>query len=437
MVNDRDALTREPATLSTSAGAGGIADRCRRASERGDVLAATALLAPLLACFAPLGLTPLLVTSSVATIAIQVVVRDRLPVRTWAVLPFVMLASWAILTMLWAIEPMRALDRGWRLAFELAVGSLLVTAAAGLNPAARLRVGGGLALGTTIAAGVLLFEGLTAGALWDTLSDLLGVDPYDPIRYNRSASALVLFAWPAALALWLRGGRYRVAGVALALLAVAAVWGHHSVTARLAVPVALAAGGVALLLSRRAIAWVVGVALVVGVLTAPLVASFLPSYRDLDRHVEVGLSLGHRLDIWRFAADRIAERPLAGWGMEASRTIPGGDAPAWVIPGDPERGRDDLVADQMPLHPHNASLQVWLELGLIGALLFAGVLVVAVIGIARLPAGVPAAASWATLAAAVTIAHSSYGIWQSWWIACLWLAAILVVAIARAPVRSG
>ena len=37
-------------------------------------------------------------------------------------------------------------------------------------------------------------------------------------------------------------------------------------------------------------------------------------------------SAGHRLEIWHFAGQRIAERPLLGWGLDASRAIPGGNA---------------------------------------------------------------------------------------------------------------
>ena len=34
-------------------------------------------------------------------------------------------------------------------------------------------------------------------------------------------------------------------------------------------------------------------------------------------------SAAHRLLIWDFVIARIADRPLLGWGMEASRVVPG------------------------------------------------------------------------------------------------------------------
>src|SRR5207244_777034 len=75
----------------------------------------------------------------------------------------------------------------------------------------------------------------------------------------------------------------------------------------------------------------------------------------------------HRLIIWRFATDHIAERPVLGWGMDASRELPGGktsvrdylDLPPSIV----------LEGSVMPLHPHDAILQWWVELGIIGAVL--------------------------------------------------------------------
>ena len=67
-------------------------------------------------------------------------------------------------------------------------------------------------------------------------------------------------------------------------------------------------------------------------------------------------SAGHRLLIWSFVGTRISERPALGWGLDSSRAIPGGKYE--IRPGQA----------RLPLHPHNAALQIWLELGGIGAL---------------------------------------------------------------------
>ena len=107
-------------------------------------------------------------------------------------------------------------------------------------------------------------------------------------------------------------------------------------------------------------------------ITAPLTFARLERLPGLGEAADdFKISAGHRLLIWSFAGDRIAERPLIGWGLDASRAIPGGDDP--IRPGE----------SWMPLHPHNAALQLWLELGVPGAVLFA---LLAALALARLAA---------------------------------------------------
>jgi exopolysaccharide production protein ExoQ len=83
----------------------------------------------------------------------------------------------------------------------------------------------------------------------------------------------------------------------------------------------------------------------------------------------------------------------------------------------------------MPLHPHNFALQLWLELGLIGALAGA----VGLAFLARKLGGDRAtrAALAGALCASVAIGSVGYGLWQGWWMAALWLLLALAAALAR------
>jgi exopolysaccharide production protein ExoQ len=130
------------------------------------------------------------------------------------------------------------------------------------------------------------------------------------------------------------------------------------------------------------------------------------------------------MKIWQFTAESIAVRPVAGWGLNASRSIPGGTDE--VSPG----------TNRLPLHPHNAILQWWLELGAVGAAIGTALIVSVVFragqigGVAGPDAAGPAAL--AATASALTVALVSYGIWQSWWIATLWLATTFTAAVGGA-----
>ena len=85
------------------------------------------------------------------------------------------------------------------------------------------------------------------------------------------------------------------------------------------------------------------------------------------------------------------------------------------------------MGEKLPLHTHNAPLQWWLELGLPGAALMAGLWLFALRLIAGQSAGRAARAiAIGGFAAAFVIACLSFGAWQAWWLATLGLAAALI-----------
>jgi len=124
--------------------------------------------------------------------------------------------------------------------------------------------------------------------------------------------------------------------------------------------------------------------------------------------------------IWSFVGDRIGEHPLRGWGLDSSRAIPGGS--------DPIRPNETWL----PLHPHNAPLQIWLELGVPGAVLCA--LLSAwfwlAFGRARWPRLYIAAAGGG-LATAFVASTATYGVWQEWWEGTLAFSLFMALVMAR------
>ena len=135
----------------------------------------------------------------------------------------------------------------------------------------------------------------------------------------------------------------------------------------------------------------------------------------------------HRLLIWRFGADRVAERPFLGWGMDASRAIPGGQTDLNVMLPGLHYGEP---AQALPLHPHDAALQWQLELGLPGLALGLAIVVwiIYVIGWRARLTPTQRAGALALTMAALTIGLLSFGIWQAWWLSTLWICAALFAA---------
>ena len=146
---------------------------------------------------------------------------------------------------------------------------------------------------------------------------------------------------------------------------------------------------------------------------------------------ELSYSGQHRIEIYRYTAGLIADRPLSGWGFKAARHI-GPSAPDF-IPADRDRPLNESQTI-LPLHPHNMSLQIWLEGGFPG-IAFASIFMFL---LANKISGLGLAKSHRLLIAGTAtflfvIANISFGIWQFHWLAVIALTACAVLACCTRP----
>lgn len=121
-----------------------------------------------------------------------------------------------------------------------------------------------------------------------------------------------------------------------------------------------------------------------------------------------------RLEIWNFVSRKIMDHPFIGHGIEATRKM--------TFETDQLFYHSDTV-----LHPHNIALQGWIEFGVIGAILFAAIIIY---GIERMRIGLSTAEQKAGLAvfgAWFVVALSGYGMWQSWWLGLGAIVAIMTL----------
>lgn len=185
-------------------------------------------------------------------------------------------------------------------------------------------------------------------------------------------------------------------------------------------------------LCPRAMRWVMSVGVVVLPLAMPLVPMFVDRVAVTRAIPNFPPSFYQRLEIWNFALERIRERPILGWGFDAARAIPGGNDKFHVsfqVPWMPEFY--ETSTEFMPLHPHNGGLQIWLELGGVGALLLA----VALWRLVQTQVGPTRESSVMAgfVAAALVPSTVAFGMTQSWWLALL---AMTWAAIKALPVGS-
>lgn len=272
----------------------------------------------------------------------------------------------------------------------------------------------GLAAGMTLAGLVLALDVAVEGAL----RGALGFST-DLFRLNRAAVALVLLL-PLATAL-LREGRRVVWLILVWLTCIVAIFSSQSASAQLGVlvvSVTLTLASAAPVATHRLVAAVAVVATLVIPFLAPVINDLIP--RAVHDAVGYG-TLTIRGEIWREYAALLWERPLLGFGIEAGHVAAA--LPEAASLGDAERRLLNWG------HPHNAALQVWFELGLVGALLTA-VLLATVFRALERHSGPLLPAATATAAGAYAVAFVSHGAWQAWWWCLLGLIALLFVASA-------
>ena len=160
--------------------------------------------------------------------------------------------------------------------------------------------------------------------------------------------------------------------------------------------------------------------LITGMIAAVPIAQVAQDILEKSTH-HVNGSFGQRTEIWKFTAKRILEKPILGWGFDSSRAIPNmGETSKYLPPSEPI----------IPSHPHNWFLHVWLELGVVGVALITVLWLWLLYQTSKLDRALQPAAM-AVWSVAIVIGAFSIGIWQSWWLSVLILAAIILQLYQR------
>lgn len=370
-----------------------------------------AALAPLgLAWAAPLILLLLLFAQR------ETLLRKRVFTSLWFRL-LVGFAVFATISLFWTVTPASAAARAGIILPVILLGAwsgvILSDRASTLDSVPARAWIAGQTLGLALMLIELLFD--------QPLRALVGapVNEMSILRLNRSAVAFACFLWPT-LILLTQENRFRTAA-AISFATIAAVFLSHSQSAQLG----LIAGGVFLAIAfwreRFARGLIASLPILLALVMVPL-AQVLRWF-DIELANHLPLSFRQRIEIWDFTARRVGEHLWFGHGLDSSRHIDNaGEVSAFQAAGNPI----------LPLHPHNAFLQLWLELGLVGATLGVLALAGAILAFGR--AAAPTRPYLlAAAAAAIAMLAVAYGLWQGWWIGALVLTVLLcAAAVSRA-----
>ncbi|MFN3514027.1 MAG: O-antigen ligase family protein [Phenylobacterium sp.] len=386
-------------------------EETRWAAWCGWVLVGVSALSVLAGYLGPLAFAPVAALGGLLTLpALRVPSAHR-----WTAAGLLAVLIWAVGSVVWS--PYQPKDLEGATAVKLLAQTPIYAAlvcAAGLAAArprqVALRI---LAWGVAGLGLVLTLEAMTGAAGYYALREAIG-DPTRPDLAARNVAqggfVLAILAPAATLAAWRVEARpWLAVPMVTGLVGLALAFGYDALL------IALLAG---VLAAAATVRWPKGAPRLMGagvalyIAAAPAIVHAVRAggwYAALESQVPLSWSM--RMSYWCHAVDWIGDHPLRGWGLDASR----------------------MFSPGIELHPHNAALQIWLELGLVGALgaaLFWGALLA---GFAREKADAGTAAGAATACVYLVFSAVSFGVWQDWWLALGAVGAAVCLAVQRQP----
>ncbi|NIA69038.1 O-antigen ligase family protein [Pelagibius litoralis] len=389
-----------------------------RLDRFGQVLSAFALLLPLLGLLAPKAVVPLVLVTTV--IGGLLLGAKALPWRVMdrgVTLATGGLILWCLVASSWAPHSASAAVLALRVGLLLLALIYLGGLAKLLEEPQRRGPRIGIALGFGLSLAIILAEFTFGFPIFTLLQGPAVSDYADYSRLNRGITAAAVLVWPVTLLAWQGRKRLLASGLPPAALIVTLL--SQSSAAALALiaglPTAILAS-----IGRGAGRLILAVAIAGALIASPGIAKLMKQ-AQLDQADYLPSTARYRVHIWDFVADRIFERPIAGWGFDSSALVPAGNS-------EPFRAGRKVV----PSHPHNAPLQIILELGAIGSLFTLSLLFVLGRRIDDMPTPARACAT-AMVITVLAIASTAYGIWQSHWLAMIGGAAVVLIVVGRHP----
>ncbi len=330
------------------------------------------------------------------------------------------LVAFCALASLWGFDPPRSFLLAGRIAALLAAGLFLHAAQRHLDEAARTQTGNWLLAGTVLALALLYLEPIFDYPILSLLHEPATLAKTGESLLSRGATAAAILCWPACAFLWRR------TGALTALCVPAAAFTTLAFLSSLSAGFGLLAGAATLVIAgthRRAGRIILVVATLGAMMVSPIAGQKF--YQAQLQNAEwLPKSAAHRVEIWHFTVQHIAEKPVLGWGFDASR-------------GMKRLSAENEASGRSPigLHPHNAPLQILLELGIVGALFALAAAWVLIQRLETLPRR-ERILGQAAYIASLAISCTAYGIWQNQWLALL-ISAALAVSLTAPASASG
>ncbi|CAK6515068.1 O-antigen ligase family protein [Rickettsia helvetica] len=319
--------------------------------------------------------------------------------------------TWCFISCLFTIHPINSLATFTQVFILLFLGFAVSNSAPFQN---RLQLKKALIFGILTAILLFFIEYSSHGFLTRIFKASFGLYMLD-----RGCALLSITVWVAVIIL-LSNGKKRHA-----LMLYILVLYLLSISDSLASFLGFGIGGIIFILTRfmKPIFFkLIAISLITGSLLFPVIAKQIEP-RDLsERYLTTQASAAHRLFIWHFVANKIIEKPILGYGFASSKYIKVNDSE--MIDYNGEKWHP------LPLHPHNNILQITLELGIIGLILFLSLIYKYLKQIDNIKNNNFRSASYACFINYYIIGMISYNIWQIWWISSgIWVLVLMKLLV--------
>ena len=320
-------------------------------------------------------------------------------------------AGWCFISCLFAIHPINSLATFTRVFMLLFLGFAVSNSDSTQN---NLQLKKALILGIITAILLFFTEYSSNGFLTRTFKASFSLYMLD-----QGCALLSITVWVVVIIL-LSSGKKRHA-----LMLYILVLYLLSISDSLASFLGFGIGGIAFILTKfmkPIFCKLITISLITSSLLFPVVAKQIEP-RDLsERYLTTQASAAHRLFIWHFVTNKIIEKPILGYGFASSKYIKINDSE--MIDYNGEKWHP------LPLHPHNNILQITLELGIIGLILFLCLVYEYLKQISNLKNKNFKAISYACFINYYIIGMISYNIWQIWWISSgIWVLVLMKLLV--------
>jgi O-antigen ligase len=419
------------------------ADFCLR--HKSAIVGSVFFLASFIVLIAPLATVPALVVLSIAVIGISLL-QGQNAKEFFRFDPalglFALLALYLLANATWSLDPGSALGKVAWFALVVLLAFAASRAVSSFDEGQSRVAARAFLAGLSAGLAFILIELVTDRAITRFLYNVFPFTRAGPknlvmvegkvvgisdFELNRNLGVLLLLLWPGLLCMWRLRARLKQTFLFLGVTAAVLLSPHE--TSKIAV----AASAVTFLavlaaptLARRAtiLAWSLAF-----VLAVPL---GLLAYQSALHQAEwLPYSARARIVLWGYTAEKIQEAPLLGIGLGSSHKLrarlkdnPGSEVRSGTVQLD-----ESAIWERAP-HAHNGFLQVWYELGAVGA----AMLLAAGLGVLWSIAQLRSEAQPYILAqfmAYLVFAALGWGIWQSWLMALTGLLPIYAAMAAR------